>query len=256
MLIPQSMAYAELAGVPPELGFYAVIGALVIYALVGTSRHLGVGPEPGTAILAATGVGAIAAGDAERYLALMAALALLVAAVCIGAALLRLGFLASVLWKPVLVGYITGVGLTLLSSQIAGMTGLSISSDTFLSRFGELAREVGDVHGKTLALGVATLLLGPSQRPGAGPPRPCRAARPAGCAASSRPSTARCGATESSSAGTPVPRRTDRQGAGQRLAAHRGQNCASCSAGPGLRACAPRSSRGGQPSALAPDASW
>lgn len=159
MLIPQSMAYAELAGVPPELGFYAAIGALVVYALVGTSRHLGVGPEPGTAILAATGVGAIADGDAERYLALMAALALLVAAVCIAAAAVRLGFLASVLSKPVLVGYITGVGLTLLSSQIAGMTGLSIRADTFFPRFAELARELADVHGATLALGTSTLIL-------------------------------------------------------------------------------------------------
>jgi sulfate permease, SulP family len=79
MLIPQSMAYAELAGMPPEYGFYAVLGALVVYALVGTSRHLGVGPEPGTAILAATGVGTIAAGDPTRYVALIAALALVVA---------------------------------------------------------------------------------------------------------------------------------------------------------------------------------
>ena len=55
MLIPQSMAYAELAGMPPQYGFYAVLAPLVVYALVGTSRHLGVGPEPGTAILAATG---------------------------------------------------------------------------------------------------------------------------------------------------------------------------------------------------------
>ncbi|HET6949944.1 MAG TPA: sulfate permease [Acidimicrobiales bacterium] len=159
MLIPQSMAYAELAGLPPEYGFYAVIGALVVYALVGSSRHLGVGPEPGTAILAATGVSAIAAGDPERYVALMAALALVVAAICLVGAVARLGFLASVLSKPVLVGYITGVGLTLLSSQIASFTGVAISSDRFFPRFAELARELGDVHGATLALGTGTLLL-------------------------------------------------------------------------------------------------
>jgi sulfate permease, SulP family len=131
MLIPQSMAYAELAGLAPEFGFYAVIVPLVVYALVGTSRHLGVGPEPGTAILAATGVGSIAAGDGERYIALMAALALVVAAICLVAWVARLGFLASALSKPVLVGYITGVGLTLLSSQIAPFTGVSISADRF-----------------------------------------------------------------------------------------------------------------------------
>src|SRR5690606_13618428 len=106
MLIPQCMAYAELAGMPPQYGFYAAIGPLVVYALVGTSRHLGVGPEPGTAILAATGVGAVAAGDPERYVTLMATLALLVGAICLVGALARLGFVASLLSKPVLVGYI------------------------------------------------------------------------------------------------------------------------------------------------------
>lgn len=159
MLIPQSMAYAELAGLAPQFGFYAVIGALVVYALVGTSRHLGVGPEPGTAILAATGVGMIAGGDPKRYVALMAALALVVAGICIAGAVARLGFLASLLSKPVLVGYITGVGLTLLSSQIAGFTGVTITSATFFPRLGELLADLGDVDGTTLALAVGTLTL-------------------------------------------------------------------------------------------------
>jgi SulP family sulfate permease len=159
MLVPQSMAYAELAGLPPQFGFYAVIGALVVYALVGTSRHLGVGPEPGTALLAAAGVSSIAGGDPTRYVALMAALALVVAAVCILGAVARLGFLASVLSKPVLVGYITGVGLVLLSSQIANLTGLSIAADDFFPRLVELARELGDVHGQTVAVGALTLVV-------------------------------------------------------------------------------------------------
>jgi len=159
MLIPQSMAYAELAGLAPQFGFYAVIGALVVYALVGTSRHLGVGPEPGTAILAAAGVGALAGGDPGRYVALMAALALVVAGICILGAAARLGFLASLLSKPALVGYITGVGLTLLSSQIAGFTGVTITSDTFFPRVGELITGLGDVEGTTLALAVGTLAV-------------------------------------------------------------------------------------------------
>lgn len=145
MLVPQSMAYAELAGMPPVYGFYAVTGALVVYALVGTSRHLGVGPEPGTAILAATGVGVIAAGDPDRYITLMAALALVVAGVCLAASAPRLGFVSSLLSKPVLVGYITGVGLTLLSSQIAGVTGIAIEGDRLFPRVAELAGELGDV---------------------------------------------------------------------------------------------------------------
>lgn len=159
MLVPQSMAYAELAGLPPQYGFYAVLVPLVVYALVGTSRHLGVGPEPGTAILAATGVAAIASGDPGRYIALMAALALVVGVMCVLGALARLGFIASALSKPVLVGYITGVGLTLLSSQIAAFTGVDISSGTFFPRFAELVRELDDVDGATLVTAVGTLVL-------------------------------------------------------------------------------------------------
>lgn len=146
MLIPQSMAYA-------------VILPLVLYALVGTSRHLGVGPEPGTAILAATGVGAIAAGDPARYLALMSGLALVVGAIAVLGSVARLGFIASVLSKPVLVGYITGVGLTLLSSQIAAFTGVAIEADRFFPRVAELTRELGDVRPATLGVGVMTLAL-------------------------------------------------------------------------------------------------
>lgn len=159
MLIPQSMAYAELAGMPPEYGFYAVLAPLVVYAVVGTSRHLGVGPEPGTAILAATGVGAIAAGDPGRYVALMAGLALVVGVIAVLGAVARLGFIASVLSKPVLVGYITGVGLTLLSSQIAAFTGVAIEADRFFPRVAELLRELGDVDPATLTVGVTSLAL-------------------------------------------------------------------------------------------------
>ena len=112
---------------------------------------LGVGPEPGTAILAAVGVGSIAGGDPERYVTLMAALALVVSGICLVGAVARLGFLASLLSKPVLVGYITGVGLTLLSSQIAGFAGVVITSETSFPRFGELVAEFGDVDGGTLA---------------------------------------------------------------------------------------------------------
>ena len=159
MLIPQSMGYAELAGLAPQYGFYAVIGALVVYALVGTSRHLGVGPEPGTALLAVSGVGVVAAGDPARYVTLMAALALLVAGVCMLAWVLRLGYLASMLSKPVLVGYITGVGLTLVSSQLSGLTGVPIDADDFLPRLGQFVTRLGEIRWPTAALGAATLAL-------------------------------------------------------------------------------------------------
>ena len=159
MLIPQSMAYAEIAGMPPEAGFYAVLLALVAYAFVGSSRHLGVGPEPGTAILAATAVGGMAAGDPARYAALMAALALTVAAVSLLAAAFRLGFLADLLSRPVLVGYITGIGLTLMSSQISKVTGIPISEDGFFARFAQMFRSLDQIDPATLAMGAVSLAL-------------------------------------------------------------------------------------------------
>lgn len=161
MLVPQSMAYAELAGVPATTGLYSSFLAPVAYALFGTSRHLGTGPEPGTAILAATGVAAVAgtAADPARYLALMAALALLVALVAGVAWLLRLGVVAQLLSKPVLVGYITGVGMVLLSSQLSGFTGVPITTGTFYPRVGEFLGSLSALRTGTLLLATGSLAL-------------------------------------------------------------------------------------------------
>jgi SulP family sulfate permease len=159
MLVPQCMAYAELAGLPPEAGFRAALLAIVVYALVGSSRHLGVGPEPGTAIIAATGVAPLAAGSPERYAALMAALALVVCAVCVVAAAARLGFVAALLSKPVLVGYLTGVGLTLVTSQLARFTGVPVAADTPFARVREFVTHLDAASLATLAVAVATLAV-------------------------------------------------------------------------------------------------
>jgi high affinity sulfate transporter 1 len=159
MLLPQAMAYAELAKLPPSTGFHAALFALVAYAFVGSSRHLGVGPEPGTAILAATGVGIVAGGDPARYALLMAALAGLVGLLCLVAAASRLGFLAELLSKPVLVGYISGVGLTLISSQLGKATGVKITADAFFPRVGQLLSQLGEVRPATLATSLATLAI-------------------------------------------------------------------------------------------------
>jgi high affinity sulfate transporter 1 len=159
MLVPQRMAYAELAGMPPMAGCYAALLPLVVYALVGSSRHLGVGPEPGTAILAATGVGAIAAGDPARYGALMGALALMVGASCVVGARLRLGFLAELLSKPVLVGYITGVGLTLLASQLSSASGMPIEAGSPGGRVFAFVTQLSDVHAPTMLVFLGTLGL-------------------------------------------------------------------------------------------------
>jgi high affinity sulfate transporter 1 len=159
MLVPQSMAYAELAGLPPMAGFHAVLLALIAYALVGSSRHLGVGPEPGTAILAATGVALVARGDPARYTALMATLAAMVGLLGMLGAILRLGFLADLLSQAVLVGYITGVGLTLVVSQLGKATGVALQADGVFSRLVELASRWEEVRPATLGLSLGALAV-------------------------------------------------------------------------------------------------
>lgn len=159
MLVPQAMAYAELGGLPPSAGFRAAIVALPIYALIGTSRHLGVGPEPGTAILAAAAAAELAGGDSARYAALMAAIAGLVGLIALAAGVFRLGFVADLLSKPVLVGYITGVGLTLLTSQLAAITDVTIDVDHPFARVGQFVARLDQIDGTTFSIGLSTLLV-------------------------------------------------------------------------------------------------
>lgn len=159
MLVPQAMAYAELGGLPPSAGFRAALVALPVYALIGTSRHLGIGPEPGTAILAAAAAASLAGGDAARYAALMATIAGLVGVLALLAGVVRLGFVADLLSKPVLVGYITGVGLTLLTSQLRAFTGVEIDADHPFRRVGQFVARFDQVDGATLAIGAATLVV-------------------------------------------------------------------------------------------------
>ncbi len=159
MLVPQAMAYAELGGLPPSAGFRAALVALPIYALLGTSRHLGVGPEPGTAILAAAAAGQLAGGDPLRYAALMATIAGLVGLVGLAAGLFRFGFAADLLSKPVLVGYITGVGLTLLTSQLRPFTGVPIDADNPFVRIARFVTRLDQIDGTTSAIGLSTLLV-------------------------------------------------------------------------------------------------
>jgi high affinity sulfate transporter 1 len=159
MLVPQAMAYAELGGLPPSAGFRAALIALPVYALIGTSRHLGIGPEPGTAVLSALAVAPMAAGDPDRYLALMAALAGLVGLIALLAGVLRLGFVADLLSKPVLVGYITGVGLTLLSSQLRAFTGVPVDAESFFPRFTQFFGRLDQIDEATVTIGLATLAV-------------------------------------------------------------------------------------------------
>ncbi len=162
VLVPSAMAYGDLAGVTPVAGLYVALGAMVMYALFGTSKQVVMGPEATAAIMTATAVAPLAGGDVARYAALAALLALLVGLVALLARVARLGFITDLLSKPVLVGYIVGAALIVIGSQLGKMFGIKLESDQFFRQVVELFSRLDEAHLLTVAIGalcVATLLI-------------------------------------------------------------------------------------------------
>jgi SulP family sulfate permease len=157
--VPQVMAYAELAGLPAVVGLYAILVPLVLYALLGSSRQLSVGPESTTALLTAAAIGPLAAGDPARYAALAGLLALLVAGYCVVAWGLRLGFVADLLSRPVLVGYLTGVALTMIVGQLGTITGVDVGGSSVSERVASFASSLAEIDPVTTVLSITVLTL-------------------------------------------------------------------------------------------------
>ena len=141
-LVPQVMAYSALAGLPPESGLWVIVVGFVLYAFLGSSRLLSVGPESSTALLTATALAPLAGGDPVRYAALAASLALIVGVFAFAAAILRLGFVGDLLGKPILIGYMAGVGVLMVSSQVAALTDTRGETNTFVQEFTAIVRNV------------------------------------------------------------------------------------------------------------------
>ncbi|WP_328863772.1 SulP family inorganic anion transporter [Streptomyces virginiae] len=156
-LVPQVMAYAGVAGLPPVTGLWAVLPAMVLYALVGTSRLLSVGPESTTALMTAVAVGPLAAGDPARYAVLAAGLAVIVGLLCVVAWAARLGFVADLLSRPVLVGYLAGVAVIMIVDQLPRLTRVPADGAGLGREVWSFVRHVPDIHWPTLALGLAAL---------------------------------------------------------------------------------------------------
>ncbi len=155
MLIPQSLAYALLAGLPPEVGLYASMLPLLGYALFGSSNALAVGPVAVVSLMTAAAVGEIAASGTPDYLGAALALALLSGIFLILLGLLRLGFLASLLSHPVISGFITASGLLIAASQLKHILGIDAGGHTLLELGRALAGGIGETNLPTLAIGVA-----------------------------------------------------------------------------------------------------
>lgn len=159
-LVPQALAYATLAGLAPVAGLWAALPPLVIYAFLGSSRQLSIGPESTTALMtAAVLVPVVGSADPGRYAAHAATLALLVGVICVVAGLLRLGFLANLLSRPVLVGYLAGIAAMMVASQLGRLTGVTVSGDSVIEQVRTFVTVVPELHWPTVALSAAVLAV-------------------------------------------------------------------------------------------------
>ena len=140
LLVPQGMAYAELAGLPPVTGVYATMLPLIAYAVFGPSRILVLGPDSAVAPVVAAAIVPLAASDMSERLALAGLLALLVGGMCVLGGLARLGFLTELLSKPVRVGYLAGIAAVVLVDQVPKMLGVDLDEDGFLAELAGWSR--------------------------------------------------------------------------------------------------------------------
>jgi MFS superfamily sulfate permease-like transporter len=147
------MAYAELAGLSPVNGLYTLLLPVVVYVLLGSSRQLVIGPEGSISALVAAAVLPLAVAGSADAVELAGALALLVGGCFLAARALRLGWLADYFSRPVLIGYLHGVAVVLVVSQLGKVLGLDIEARDPLPQLAEVVREPGDKSGLTLAVG-------------------------------------------------------------------------------------------------------
>ncbi|MCZ4366179.1 SulP family inorganic anion transporter [Sulfitobacter dubius] len=155
MLIPQSLAYALLAGMPPEAGIYASIAPIVLYAIFGTSRALAVGPVAVVSLMTAAAVGEIAQSGTAGYVTAALTLAFLSGAMLLALGLFRLGFLANFLSHPVIAGFITASGILIAASQLRHILGIEAEGHTLPQFLSSLWAHLGEVNVITLGLGLA-----------------------------------------------------------------------------------------------------
>jgi SulP family sulfate permease len=157
--VPVSLAYAGLAGLPPQMGLYCYVLAGLGYAIFGSSRHLAVGPTSAISLLLGVTLAGLAAGDPARQAALASLTALIVAGVFALAWLLRLSVLVSFISESILTGFKAGAALVIASTQLPKVFGVPGGGDDFFARVGQLVRQLPDTNPLTLAVGAGALLV-------------------------------------------------------------------------------------------------
>ena len=159
MLIPQSLAYAILAGLPPEIGLYASMAPLVLYAIFGSSRALAVGPVAVASLMTAAAAGKLASQGSPEYLGAAVALAMVSGLLLIAMGFLKLGFLANFLSHPVIAGFITASGIQIAAGQLGPTLGINLEGETFLDIAIAFWHNISHIHIATTAIGVGSLIF-------------------------------------------------------------------------------------------------
>ena len=157
MLIPQSLAYAMLAGLPPETGLYASIAPLVLYALFGTSRTLAVGPVAVVSLMTAAAIGQFAESGSPHYWEAAIVLAFISGLMLLAMGVLRLGFLANFLSYPVISGFISASGILIACSQLKVILGIDARGQNVLEMLPSIVAALPQVSGLTLMMGMLTI---------------------------------------------------------------------------------------------------
>jgi SulP family sulfate permease len=158
-LVPQVMAYSAIVGVPPVAGLWTALASMLVYAVMGGSRVLSVGPESTIALLAGLAIAPLAGGEPARVAVLASALAIIVGLWCLVGRVFRLGVVADLLSQPLLVGYLAGAAVLMVVSQLGKMTRLSITGDSLVEQLAAFARGIDEVHLNTLWVALGTLAV-------------------------------------------------------------------------------------------------
>lgn len=159
MLIPQGMAYSVVAGLPPEYGLYACIFPPMIYALLGTSNKISMGPVALDSILIITGLSVLAEPGSDEYLELAIALTLMVGVIQSVLGFLRFGFIANFLSHPVIVGYTSAAALIIMGSQLENMVGVDVEGGNIFQLLYQLLTQIANWNWVTVGIGVAGMLF-------------------------------------------------------------------------------------------------
>jgi len=157
--VPVAIAYAELAGFNPAVGLYSSILPLVAYAIFGTSRQLMVNPDAATCAMVAAAVAPLAHGDAALYLSLAITLTFFAGVICVVASFCGLGAMADFLSRPILVGYLNGVAISIFLGQAGKLFGFTVESGRILPRLIEIVRKLPETHVPTMAMGLGCLAV-------------------------------------------------------------------------------------------------